>query len=174
MYCVRFLINGTAVLKINLFYFSYHIIRYDFKYFFFKNKKIGCYLKKQIIKSIYNFQWSLMLRSISSFRAFKWAYGSKEINSNKIIDFLVLSMMCPRSLIFSIEKINHHLVRLEKFYNRKNSKEIRISRFYENFKKLNVNKILEIGLHIFLKKFIKDLSTFYVNLEQKYFIGIKR
>ena len=51
MYCVRFLINGTAVLKINLFYFSYHIIRYIFKYFFFKNKKIGCYLKKQIIKS---------------------------------------------------------------------------------------------------------------------------
>ena len=121
-----------------------------------------------------NFQWSLMLRSISSFRAFKWAYGSKEINSNKIIDFLVLSMMCPRSLIFSIEKINHHLVRLEKFYNRKESKEIKISRFYENFKKLNVNKILEIGLHIFLKKFIKDLSTFYVSLEQKYFIGIKR
>ena len=63
-----------------------------------------------------NFQWSLMLRSISSFRAFKWAYGSKEINSNKIIDFLVLSMMCPRSLIFSIEKINHHLGRLSKFY----------------------------------------------------------
>ena len=59
-------------------------------------------------------------------------------------------------------------------FNRKNSKEIKISRFYENFKKLNVNKILEIGLHIFLKKFIKDLSTFYVNLEQKYFIGIKR
>ena len=121
-----------------------------------------------------NFQWSLMLRSISSFRAFKWAYGSKEINSKKIIDFLVLNMMCPRSLIFSIEKINHHLDRLEKYYNQKETKQININNFYEGFKKLNVNKILDIGLHTFLNDFIKKLSTFYLNLEKKYFIGIER
>ena len=47
-----------------------------------------------------NFQWSLMLRSISSFRAFKWAYGGQEITYTKIIDFLILNMTCPRSLIF--------------------------------------------------------------------------
>ncbi len=121
-----------------------------------------------------NFQWSLMLRSISSFRAFKWAYGSKEINSNKIIDFLVLNMMCPRSLIFSIEKINHHLERLEKFYDQKEINQININKFYKSFKKLNVNKILEIGLHNFLKDFIKKLSSFYINIEKKYFIGIER
>ncbi|MAY90811.1 MAG: hypothetical protein CMN00_06505 [Rickettsiales bacterium] len=121
-----------------------------------------------------NFQWSLMLRSISSFRAFKWAYGSKEINSNKIIDFLVLNMMCPRSLIFSIEKINHHLERLEKFYDQTEINQININKFYKSFKKLNVNKILEIGLHNFLKDFIKKLSSFYINIEKKYFIGIER
>ena len=121
-----------------------------------------------------NFQWSLMLRSISSFRAFKWAYGSKEINSNKIIDFLVLNMMCPRSLIFTIEKINHHLDRLEKFYNQTEINQININKFYKSFKKLNVNKILEIGLHDFLKDFIKKLSSFYINIEKKYFIGIEK
>ena len=47
-----------------------------------------------------NFQWSMMLRSISSFRAFKWAYGEEQINYIKIIDFLILNMTCPRSLIF--------------------------------------------------------------------------
>ena len=32
-----------------------------------------------------NFQWSLMLRSISSFRAFKWAYGSyKKLLTQKL------------------------------------------------------------------------------------------
>ena len=41
-----------------------------------------------------------MLRSISSFRAFKWAYGGQEITYTKIIDFLILNMTCPRSLIF--------------------------------------------------------------------------
>ena len=119
-----------------------------------------------------NFQWSLMLRSISSFRAFKWAYGSKEINSNKIIDFLVLNMMCPRSLIFSIEKINHHLVRLENYYNQKDTRQININKFYKKFKKLNVDKILEIGLHDFLKDFIKKLSSFYYDLENRYFTGV--
>ena len=112
-----------------------------------------------------------MLRSISSFRAFKWAYGSNEINSNKIIDFLVLNMTCPRSLIFSLEKINHHLNRLETFYDKKESKKLQVNKFYQNFKKLNVSKILEIGLHDFLKDFIKKLALFYVNLEKKYFIG---
>ena len=52
--------------------------------------------------------------SISSFRAFKWAYGGQEITYTKIIDFLIMNMTCPRSLIFSIEKINHHLGRLVK------------------------------------------------------------
>ena len=50
------------------------------------------------------FNGVLMLRSISSFRAFKWAYGGQEITYTKIIDFLILNMTCPRSLIFSIEK----------------------------------------------------------------------
>ena len=51
-----------------------------------------------------NFQWSMMLRSISSYRAFKWAYGEEEINYIKIIDFLILNMTCPRSLFFFLLK----------------------------------------------------------------------
>ena len=115
-----------------------------------------------------------MLRSVSSYRAFKWAYGSKEITSKKIIDFLVLNMMCPRSLIFSIEKINHHLDRLDNYYNHGETKKVSINKFYKNFKNLSVNKVLEIGLHDFLKDFIKKLSLFYLNLEEKYFVGIDK
>ena len=54
--------------------------------------------------SVDNFQWTMMLRSISSYRAFKWAYGEEVISYVKIIDFLILNTTCPRSLIFSIEK----------------------------------------------------------------------
>ena len=118
-----------------------------------------------------NFQWSLMLRSISSFRAFKWAYGNNEISSVKIIDFLVLNMMCPRSLLFSIEKINHHLKRLKAHYNQKSKAETKINKLYKKFTKLKVNEILDYGLHQFLEKFLKDLSDVYLNLEKKYFLG---
>ena len=59
-----------------------------------------------------------MLRSISSFRAFKWAYGGQEITYTKIIDFFNFNMTCPRSLIFSIEKIHHHLGDYQNFINK--------------------------------------------------------
>ena len=118
-----------------------------------------------------NFQWSMMLRSISSFRAFKWAYGEEQINYIKIIDFLILNMTCPRSLIFSVEKINHHLERLGNFYKQKTKAKSQVKLMYKDLKKLNANKISDIGLHEFLRSFIKDINIIYSNLEKKYFFG---
>ncbi len=118
-----------------------------------------------------NFQWSLMLRSISSFRAFKWAYGGQEITYTKIIDFLILNMTCPRSLIFSIEKINHHLGRLSKFYKQTSTSNKKMTLMYKKIKNLNANKITEIGLHEFLKSFIDEINFVYKKFEQKYFSG---
>ena len=118
-----------------------------------------------------NFQWSMMLRSISSFRAFKWAYGEEQINYIKIIDFLILNMTCPRSLIFSVEKINHHLERLGNFYKQKTKAKSQVKLMYKDLKKLNANKISDIGLHEFLRSFIKDINLIYSNLEKKYFFG---
>ena len=118
-----------------------------------------------------NFQWSMMLRSISSFRAFKWAYGEEQINYIKIIDFLILNMTCPRSLIFSVEKINHHLERLGNFYKQKTKAKSQVKLMYRDLKKLNANKISDIGLHEFLRSFIKDINIIYSNLEKKYFFG---
>ena len=118
-----------------------------------------------------NFQWSLMLRSISSFRAFKWAYGGQEITYTKIIDFLILNMTCPRSLIFSIEKINHHLGRLSKFYKQTSVSNKKMGQMYKKIKNLNANKITEIGLHEFLKSFIEEINFVYKKFEQKYFFG---
>ena len=118
-----------------------------------------------------NFQWSLMLRSISSFRAFKWAYGGQEITYTKIIDFLILNMTCPRSLIFSIEKINHHLGRLSKFYKQTSTSNKKMTLMYKKIKNLNANKITEIGLHEFLKSFIEEINFVYKKFEQKYFFG---
>ena len=118
-----------------------------------------------------NFQWSLMLRSISSFRAFKWAYGGQEITYTKIIDFLILNMTCPRSLIFSIEKINHHLGRLSKFYKQSSTSNKKMALMYKKIKNLNANKITEIGLHEFLKSFIEEINFVYKKFEQKYFFG---
>ncbi len=118
-----------------------------------------------------NFQWSLMLRSISSFRAFKWAYGGEDITYIKIIDFLILNMTCPRSLIFSVEKIHHHLNRLTKFYKQNSISKTKIEVIYKNLKNHNAKKISDIGLHQFLKSFMEEINFIYKKFEQKYFFG---
>ena len=119
-----------------------------------------------------NFQWSMMLRSISSYRAFKWAYGQEEINYVKIIDFLILNLTCPRSLIFSIEKIDHHLGMLVKFYKQKSIAKNKIKLMYKYFRNLNATKISDQGLHEFLKLFIRDIDLIYREIEKKYFFGL--
>ena len=118
-----------------------------------------------------NFQWSLMLRAVSSYRAFKWAYGNSEIDYIKIIDFLILNSKCPRSLFFSVEKISYHLKRLRKYYKENKHLSFKIESLFRKLKKLSVNDILDEGLHEFLTNFIKDISAVYSDLEKKYFLG---
>ena len=118
-----------------------------------------------------NFQWSLMLRSVSSYRAFKWAYGNSEIDYIKIIDFLILNSKCPRSLFFSVEKISYHLKRLKKHYKENKNFPSKTENLFRKLKKLTVNDILDEGLHEFLTTFIKDISAVYSDLEKKYFLG---
>ncbi len=118
-----------------------------------------------------NFQWSLMLRSVSSYRAFKWAYGNSEIDYIKIIDFLILNSKCPRSLFFSVEKISYHLKRLKNHYKENKNFPLKIENLFRKLKKLSVNDILDEGLHEFLTTFIKEISSVYSDLEKKYFLG---
>ena len=120
-----------------------------------------------------NFQWSLMLRSVSSYRAFKWAYGNSEIDYIKIIDFLILNNKCPRSLFFSVEKISYHLKSLIKHYKENKNFPSNIENLFRRLKKLTVNDILDEGLHEFLTTFIEDISAVYSDLENKYFLGSK-
>ena len=120
-----------------------------------------------------NFQWSLMLRSVSSYRAFKWAYGNSEIDYIKIIDFLILNNKCPRSLFFSVEKISYHLKSLKKHYKENKNFPSKIENLFRRLKKLTVNDILDEGLHEFLTTFIEDISAVYSDLENKYFLGSK-
>ena len=122
-------------------------------------------------KQVDNFQWSLMLRSVSSYRAFKWAYGNSEIDYIKIIDFLILNDKCPRSLYFSVEKINFHFNRLKKNYKQGSNISPKIEKLFKKLRKLSVNDILEEGLHDFLISFIEEIASVYQDLQRKYFIG---
>ena len=121
-----------------------------------------------------NFQWSIMLRSVSAYRGFKWAYGNSQIDYKKIIDFLILSNMCPRSIFYAVDKIQYHLGRLTQFYNCDNAANRNVKKIHKGFINSNAEEIIDFGLHEFLTKFIDDMSTTYSDLEEVYFLGTDR
>ena len=121
-----------------------------------------------------NFQWSIMLRSVSAYRGFKWAYGNSQIDYKKIIDFLILSNMCPRSIFYAVDKIQYHLGRLAQFYNSDNAANRNVKKIHKGFINSNAEEIIDFGLHEFLTKFIDDMSTTYSDLEEVYFLGTDR
>ena len=118
-----------------------------------------------------NFQWTLMLRSVSAYRGFKQTYGNNGVNHINIIEFLILDMTCPRSLMFSLDKISSHLTNLKKIYKKNSKAEEEISLIVKKFKKLSAKKILNIGLHEFLLEFIRKLYSVNSNLQNNYFFG---
>jgi uncharacterized alpha-E superfamily protein len=61
--------------------------------------------------SIDSYQWTTLLRALSAFRSFHWAYGG-EYSPRKIAHFLILNRSCPRSLLHCIDQADFHLTRL--------------------------------------------------------------
>ncbi len=118
-----------------------------------------------------NFQWTLMLRSVSAYRGFKQTYGNNGVSHINIIEFLILNMTCPRSLMFSLDKISAHLTNLKKIYKKSSIAEEEISVIVNRFSKLTAKKILNVGLHEFLLRFIRDLYSVNSNLQNNYFFG---
>ncbi len=134
----------------------------DVKYFVLLPKP------EYIGSNIDNMQWSILLRSLSSFRAFRWAYDG-EITATKIADFLVLNDNCPRSLSFCIQNIVKHLIDLE-------CSPSKVNKIYDTLKDLNtkiqqekIETIIEYGLHEFVSIFINKISSVDKDIQKEFF-----
>jgi len=134
----------------------------DIKYFVLLPKP------EYIGSDIDNMQWSILLRSLSSFRSFRWAYDG-EITATKIADFLVLNDNCPRSLSYCIQNIVAHLINLK-------CSPAKVEKIYNSLKDLNVTiqqekieSIVEYGLHEFVSKFINKISMFDADIHRELF-----
>ena len=118
--------------------------------------------------NIDNMQWSILLRSLSSFRAFRWAYDGN-ITAIKIADFLVLNTNCPRSLSFCIQNIVKHLTNLK-------CSPKKVKKIYDTLKDLNIkiqeekiDTIVEFGLHQFVSQFINKISNVDRDIQKEFF-----
>jgi uncharacterized alpha-E superfamily protein len=104
-----------------------------------------------------NYQWTTLLRAMSSHRAFHWAYGG-DVTSSKIAHFLILNPQCPRSLITSVEGITAHLERLSRGYKRSTLAQAKVRELMAELAEMRVQDIFDEGLHEFLTRYIRELA----------------
>ena len=120
-----------------------------------------------------NYQWTTLLRAMSSHRAFHWAYGG-EITAGKIAHFLILNPQCPRSLITSIEGATGHLDRLAKAYHTTTEAQSRSRALLGELSEMTVDDIFEEGLHEYLSRFIGDVGEVSQLVGDIYLSGVAR
>lgn len=117
-----------------------------------------------------NDQWMMLLRALSSARAFHWAYGG-EITAAKIADFLILNPKCPRSLITCMAGANNHLGRIAKLYGKETQAQARAAGLLAMLEGETPERIFDEGLHDFLTRFIGLTADLSATIHDTYLSG---
>jgi len=117
-----------------------------------------------------NFQWTTLLRSLSSYRSFGWAYGG-EITAQKIAHFLILNPKCPRSLLTCILSASDHLDALARAYDRTSEAQTQVRGQLAELAEASVEDIFDEGLHEFLTRFIQQTAELSQAIHRSYLTG---
>ena len=119
-----------------------------------------------------NYQWMTLLRSLSAFRSFHWAYGG-DYDPQKIAHFLILNAANPRSLLQCREEANYHLNRLARAYGQKTGAQTFARSQLERLAEAKIQDIMADGLHEFLTEFIFDNANLAQSVADSYMFGPK-
>jgi uncharacterized alpha-E superfamily protein len=120
--------------------------------------------------SIDTYQWTTLLRALSAYRAFHWAYRG-EYSPRKIAHFLILNVSCPRSLLHCLENVSHHLERLHRQYGRSTVAHDRLNGIFGELAEAQVEDIIEEGLHEFLTRFVHQNAAIGRDVADGYLFG---
>ncbi|MDF0600396.1 alpha-E domain-containing protein [Psychromarinibacter sp. C21-152] len=117
-----------------------------------------------------NYQWTTLLRALSSYRAFNHAYGG-EITAWKIAEFLILNTQCPRSLLSCVSEVNESLDVLARAYHRTTGAQTEVRGMLGELAEARVDDILREGLHEFLQRFIDRTRRLAEAIRASYLTG---
>jgi uncharacterized alpha-E superfamily protein len=120
--------------------------------------------------SIDTYQWTTLLRALSSYRAFHWSYGG-EYSPRKIAHFLILNGACPRSLLHCVQVLDAPLDRLAKGDGRTPAAHDRRRRIYAERADAAVEDVIKEGLHELQTRFIHQSGAFGAELAESYLFG---
>ncbi len=117
--------------------------------------------------SLDNVQWESILRSVSAYRAFGWAYDA-EVSASNIADFLILNSQMPRSLHYCYEKICSNLGYLAKQYGQKMAAHNTAAETLKSLQKGSIEDIMDHGLHEFIEEFIRQNNQLGIDISEGY------
>ncbi len=117
-----------------------------------------------------NYQWAMLLRALSSYRAFNHAYGG-EITARKIAEFLILNTQCPRSLLSCVSEVNESLDFLARAYHRVTQAQTEARGILGDLAECQVEDIFQEGLHEFLSRFIDRAGRLSEAIRASYLTG---
>lgn len=120
--------------------------------------------------SVDTYQWTTLLRSLSAYRAFHWAYGG-EYTPRKIAHFLILNRACPRSLTHCANHADFHLNRLREAYGDSTPAHDRVREILAELSGSHIENIIGEGLHEFLTRFINRNAALGRDVADGYLFG---
>lgn len=117
-----------------------------------------------------NYQWTTLLRAMSAYRAFSWAYGG-EVTPHKIAHFFILNHQSPRALISSVDGAATHLDRLARGYGKSSEPQTKVRGLVAELAEVRMDDIFEEGLHEFLGRMIHGFSDLSNAIHSAYLAG---
>ncbi len=117
--------------------------------------------------SLDNTQWESILRSVSAYRAFGWAYDA-EISAANIADFLILNSQLPRSLHYCYEKICSNLGYLGRQYGQTTAAHETAANTLKSLQRGSIEEIMDTGLHEFIEEFIRQNNQLGIDISESY------
>ncbi len=115
-------------------------------------------------------QWGTLLRSLSSYRAFHWAYGGEQ-SPARIAHFLILNDSCPRSLLHCVARAANHLDHLGRTYSHRGEAHAQSAAMLSELADAEINDIVNSGLHEFLSRFIGNNGALSAAVGETYLFG---
>ncbi len=114
------------------------------------------------------FQWSSILRSVSSVTAYRWVYH-ESLKPWLIADLLVLNRQMPRSLASCYENLTSFLDQLSQAYGRQGPAQRAARSIHARLANAGISEIFQKkGLHEFLTEFIADNHRLGVAITEQY------
>lgn len=112
-------------------------------------------------------QWMQLLRAAGSLRAYRHVYRAA-VTPDRVVHYLVLNGMCPRSLRYCAAMTMRHLDELKNRTGQVHACHDQAERMIGRLQEMEINEIFAFGLHEFLTERIEENNRLAVEIAAGY------